>query len=440
MAMTGAAMILGGGGVYNPQTEMLLQLVVVACMLPLCISTSAQRGLGGISPLAWLLAVIMLWLPLAQLIPLPPAIWQSLPGRGVELKSVALAGMADRWMPLSLAPARTFTALLSMIFPALLMLQVSRLSIRSRRWLCATIALCGALSMLLGMLQVSRTGGATWSLYPFFSEGYLCGFQANRNHQADVLHITLLAIGALIATRLADGQRHMFSWIAAAGAIVSLLIGVLMTGSRTGIALSGITLALLLAMFWPAMRKHLPTIPLLTAGGLGLVGCIFALAQLSSVRRVLLHFSSANDSRWDLWLDGYYVLHQVWPFGAGIGTIAPLLEAAERLEVLAPELPNRVHNDWLEWAIEAGAPGIASLALALLIVAAMAVRAVRRAARSNGNAALRNQTIFACGALLILALHSIVDYPLRTMSLAMLAALAAGLLTLPAAPRQSAAR
>jgi O-antigen ligase len=438
--MISASMILGGGGIYNPQTEMLLQLFIVACMIPLCISSSAQRGLGRISPLAWLLAAIVLWLPLAQLIPLPPALWQALPGRGVEMRSVALAGMPDRWMPLSMAPARTFTALLAMIFPALLMLQVSRLSIRSRRWLCAVVALCGMLSMLLGMLQLSRTGGATWSLYPFFSEGFLCGFQANRNHQADVLHIALLAFSALIATRLMDGKRHLFSWIAAAGAIVILLIGVLMTGSRTGIALSGVTLALLLAMFWPALRKHLPSAPWLVASGAGLGAFAFALLQLGSVRRVLQHFSSANDSRWDLWLDGSYVLQQVWPIGAGIGTIAPLLEAAERLEVLAPELPNRVHNDWLEWAVETGAPGIAVLALALLVLGAMAVRALRRSAQPNGNAALRNQTIFACGVLLILALHSIVDYPLRTMSLAMLAALAAGLLTLPPSPRQSAAR
>ena len=436
MAMLGASIVLGGGGTSNPQTEMLLQLLLVAFMLPLCALESSQRGLGAISPLAWLLGVLTLTLPFAQLIPLPPSVWQSLPGREVEVQSVALVGAADRWMPLSLAPARTFTSLLSMIFPVMMLTQVSRLSIRSRYWLCATIAFGGVLSLLLGMLQVSITGGATWSLYVYFSEGFLCGFQANRNHEADFLNIALLAIGSLLAPRLMDGRRHTLTWIAAAAAMVAFFIGILMTGSRTGIALSGITLALLLAMFWPAIRKQIPSVRWIFGGGVALSVLTLILLQLNSVQLVLARFSLTKEGRWDLWVDASYVLKQVWPLGGGIGTIAPLLQAAERLEILDDKLPNRVHNDWLEWTIEAGVPGLIVLALGFLILATMAFRAFRHATQQGADAALRSQTIFACGALLILALHSIVDYPLRTMSLGMIAALAVGFLTRPAAVRQ----
>lgn len=439
MAMLGASMILGGGGPDNPLTEMLLELFIVACMFPLCVSNSWQRGLGKISPMAWLLAAILLLLPLVQLIPLPPALWQALPGRDLEVKSLALTGMADRWMPLSMAPARTFTSLLSMIFPALLLLQVSRLSIRGRRWLCMIVAIVGAGSILLGILQISRPGGATWSLNPYFNQGFLCGFQANRNHQADVLHIALLALGAVVAPRVADGRRHLPTWFAMAAATAIFLIGVLMTGSRTGIALSGVTIAVLLAMFWPAIRKRARTARWLMAGSFGLAAFALGLLQLNSVQRVAGRFYATQDARWDLWIDGSYVFHQVWPIGAGVGTIVPLLEAAERLEVLGPGLPNRVHNDWLEWAIEGGAPGIAALVVALLVLVIMAVRAFRRSALPHADPLFRSQIIFACGALLILALHSIVDYPLRTLSLATLAALAAGFLTLPASMRKSVA-
>ncbi|WP_295531488.1 O-antigen ligase [Novosphingobium sp. Chol11] len=435
MAMVGASMVLGGGGIYNPQTEIMLELVVVACMIPLCISSSFNRGLGPISPMAWLLAGIVLWLPLAQLIPLPPALWQALPGRDIEVKSIALAGNPDRWMPLSMAPARTFTALLSMIFPALLMLQVSRLPIRSRRWLCATIAAVGALSIVLGMLQISRTGGSTWSLYSYVSTNSLIGFQANRNHEADLLHIALLAFCALIAPRLMDGRRHLASWFAVAGAIVIFLTGVLMTGSRTGIALSALTLALILALVWPALRKNLPSAPRLLAGSLALAAVAFGLLQLNSVHRVMLRFWFTDDARSDLWIDAANVLHQVWPLGAGIGTIAPLLAAAERLDALGPTFPNRVHNDWFEWMIEAGVPGIAVLVLVLLILAILAYRAFRLSAAPDSAPARRSQTIFAIGALLIVALHSIVDYPLRSMALAMLASMAAGFLMMPARSR-----
>jgi len=439
MAMLGASMTLGGGGVNNPLTEMLLELLIVACMIPLCVSNFWQRGLSKISPMAWLLAALLLLLPLAQLIPLPPAFWQALPGRDVEVKSVALAGMADRWMPLSMGPARTFTSLLSMIFPALVLLQVSRLSLRGRRWLCVMVAIVGASSILLGILQISRPGGATWSLYSYFSRGFLCGFQANRNHEADVLHIALLALGAVVAPRLADGRRHLPSWFAMAGATAIFLLGVLMTGSRSGIALSGVTIAALLAIFWPAVRKRARTARRLVVSSLVLAASAYGLLQLNSVQRVIGRFYAMQDARSDLWLDGSYVFHQVWPIGAGVGTIVPLLESAERVEVLGPGVPNRVHNDWLEWAIEGGAPGIAVLVVALLVLAIMAVRAFRRSTLPDVDPLFRSQIIFACGALLILALHSIVDYPLRTMSLAILAAVAASFLTLPASMRQSVA-
>ena len=437
MIIIGISIILGGGGTSNPEAELLLQLLIVALMLPLCVSEPFQRGLGAISPVAWLIAALVLILPFAQLVPLPPSVWQALPGRELEVQSLALVGSNERWMPLSVAPARTFASLLSMIFPVLLLTQVSRLSVRSRRWLCATIAVGGGLSMLLGILQVSNTGGAAWSLYAYFSEGFLCGFQANRNHEADFLHIALLAFGALAAPRLMDGRRHMLTWMASAAASATLLIGVVMTGSRTGIALSGITVALLLVMFWPAMRKHVPSARLLVGGTLTVSVLLFGLLQLQSIARIVTRFSLAKEGRWDLWVDASYVLHQVWPVGAGIGTIAPVLQAAERLEALDANLPNRVHNDWFEWAIEAGAPGILALALVLLVLATMAYRAFRKSAQPNTGAELRSQTIFACGTLLILALHSIVDYPLRTMSLAMLAALAAGFLIFPDAHRQT---
>ncbi len=432
MAMIAASIGLGGGGVYNPQTEMLLELVVVACMIPLCASPSWQRGLGPISPVAWLLAGIVLVLPVAHLIPLPPTIWQALPGRSIEARSIALAGDPDRWMPLSMAPARTFTSLLSMIFPALLMLQVSRLSIRSSRWLCGTVAAGGALSVVLGMLQISHTGGATWSLYFYYSAGSLVGFQADRNLEADILLIALLAFCALVAPRLLDGRRHLLGWTSVAGAIMVFLIGVLMTGSRTGIALSGFTLALLVAMFWPAIRKDSPSAPWLLASSLVLGAATFGLLQVNSVRRVMLRFWATEEARWDVWIDASYVLQQVWPIGAGIGTIVPLLASAERLDVLGPKFLNRVHNDWLEWTIEAGAPGIAVLILVLLILIVSAYRAFRWSAAPDSVPARRSQIIFAVGALLIVALHSIVEYPLRSMSLAMLTSMAAGFLMVPA--------
>lgn len=435
MALVACAMILGGGGTTNPQTEMVLQVLTAAVMIPLVASPSWQHGLGQVHGAAWLLAGLVLLLPSLQLIPLPPAIWQALPGRDIEVRSLALANAQQSWMPLSMAPARTFASLLAIICPVLLMLQVSRLSLRGRNWLCTTIVAVAGLSVLLGVLQLSHTGGLDWSLYSQFSKGFLVGFQANRNAQADILLIALLALGVVVATRLADGKSHLFTWFGFWMGLLVFLVGVFMTGSRTGISLLLLTLAFLAVMLWPSLssRRHAAK----WMGGLlaVLAAAAVLLSQLTSVQKVLGRFSISREARWDLWADTWFAIQQVWPFGSGIGTIVPMLEAAERLDVVDSTAPVRAHNDWLEWVLEGGLPGIVILGLIILVVVMLAVRALLAVNRSRPAPARRAQVVFACGVMLIEALHAIVDYPLRSMSLATLTAVAAAFL-LDAVPVQ----
>jgi uncharacterized protein YycO len=62
------------------------------------------------------------------------------------------------------------------------------------------------------------------------------------------------------------------------------------------------------------------------------------------------------------------------------------------------------------------------LVAAFIVCVALAVRAWRAAP------GMRRQLIFGLGVLIIIALHSVVDYPLRSMALACLAGVAAGML------------
>jgi O-antigen ligase len=113
-----------------------------------------------------------------------------------------------------------------------------------------------------------------------------------------------------------------------------------------------------------------------------------------------------------------------------------MLEAAERLEVVDPTRPVRAHNDWLEWTLEAGLPGLVALGLVTAVLGFLVFRAVMEASRGDVTSSRRAQIIFACGFLSIEALHAIVDYPMRSMSLAMLTAVAAAFLLAPAAAQQ----
>jgi hypothetical protein len=407
-------------------------------MIPLVASTAWQRGLGPVPGAAWLVCGLVLLLPVIQLIPLPPSIWQAFPGRAIEVQSLKVALADQSWMPMSMAPARTFASLLAMICPVLLLLQVSRLSEPGRNWICATVAGVGGISLLLGMLQLSHTGGLEWSLYSQFSTGFLVGFQANRNAEADLLLIAMLAFGALVTVRFADRAHHGITMTSLLLGLAAFLVGVFMTGSRTGIALSLLALGFLAVMIWPTLRRPAAALRWLAGvlGALGIAGAL--LLQLPSVQRITARFSVTTEARWDIWADTWFAIHQVWPIGSGIGTIVPMLEAAERLEVVDPTRPVRAHNDWLEWVLEGGLPGIILLALILIVVISLVIRAIARIRHAGGAATSRHaHIVLACSILLIEGLHAIVDYPMRSMSLAALVAMAIALLLEPAAPQQS---
>lgn len=437
MALVAAAIFLGGGGTVNPQTEMILQVMTALLVMPLVISSDWQRGLGDVQKPAWLLAGLVMFMPVAQLIPLPPMMWHALPGRAVEIASLALVQADKTWMPLTMAPARTFASLLAMACPVLLMLQVSRLSLRGRNWLCAVIVTCGVASLALGVLQLSRTGGLEWSLYSQFSEGFLVGFQANRNAEADVLLCAILATGVLGTARLGDGRHHVVTWALLLMGLLAFLVGLFMTGSRTGIGLAALVLLYVGLMLLPILRRRASALYWLAGSAVTVcLGSVFLL-QLQSVQKVVVRFSLTKEARWDLWSDTWYAIGQVWPFGSGIGTIVPMLEAAERLEVVDPTRPVRAHNDWLEWTLEGGLPGLLVLAIIAVVIGVLVFRAIAASRRSDAGPGHRAQVIFACGFLTVESLHAIVDYPMRSMSLAMLTAVAVAFLMSPAAPQRN---
>jgi O-antigen ligase len=192
-------------------------------------------------------------------------------------------------------------------------------------------------------------------------------------------------------------------------------------------------LALVLPAAWIILRP--PAGPARTAGkrlaltalavsALSAAGAL--LATNAAVGRSLARFDFTGEFRPELWRDSLYAARQYLPWGSGMGGFVPVFEAAERLEVVDPTRPNRAHNDYLELAVEAGVPGL----LTLGAIVALLVRAARRS-WDRGDAGSRGQLLFAGSALILKGFHSFVDYPLRSMSLACLAAVCAGMLIFP---------
>ena len=432
------AIVLGGGGTPNPLPELLLQGVTAVFALILLVhfwrsTLPANPPLdNAYSTFTWscglvTIALALVALPALQLVPLPPQWWQTLPGRETLHASLALVGAADSWRPVSLLPARTLASLLALGPPLLLIFMVSQLDHRGRQRLLGVVVLLALATALLGALQII-SGSPALRPYAHTHDGWLTGFQANRNATADLLLIGMVALAAWLREQPPSGQGR---WLAASGLALLLMLAVLLTGSRMGIMLMPLAVIACLVILAPRLTGLNGKRVAAGLAGLGFAAMAMwlLLRDNAVLGRITSRFAFHHDFRPELWADTWFAISQYWPFGVGMGGFTPALMAAERLEVVDESWPNRAHNDYLELALEAGAAGIAVLTLVLVVLLAMIRSAWRR------GDALRGQVLFALAVLGILAAHSLVDYPLRSLAIASLAAMAVAMLTpLPRSP------
>ena len=118
-------LLLGGGGSPAPASELACQvLAAIAALLWLwAVPADTRRSVPGLGLIIGLIAA----LPAIQLIPLPPVLWQALPDRADLIDALGLIGQQDSWQPWSIAPHRTFAALLSLGPPLLALALASQL-------------------------------------------------------------------------------------------------------------------------------------------------------------------------------------------------------------------------------------------------------------------------------------------------------------------------
>lgn len=409
-ALLTLAVLLGGGGSPAPLAETGLLL----CTL-LILALAVARGVEPIALLRcdrrWgLLLVAVLALPLLQLIPLPVALWTQLPGRGVATAALAAAGDRDAAMPWAMLPDGAVAAALALL-PALAMaLLAAALPPPLRVRLVLVLAALAGVAALLGLVQFIRGPEHQLSGYADVHRGWGIGFFANRNAQGD-----LLAVGLVAAVLLIDRHRARLASVparvGAALAVLLLLAAAVASGSRMGMAVTAVPVLLALGL---AGRRA----PVLA--GVLAVGAAVLLVGGTALDRVTARAGDAGN-RTEIWGDSLFVARMVAPSGAGMGSFQPLYTAAERLDHVQPTIANRAHNDWLELAIEGGVPALALLALLLGFVAVRTRRGWR-----DPDPDRRLLARFAGLTALIFAAHSVVDYPLRTLTLLTVAGLAAG--------------
>lgn len=418
-----AVLALGGGGTPAPLPELACEILAAFALF----GWVALRGPESlpVNRRVWFVLLLIVAVPLLQLVPLPPSIWHELPGRSVMRDALALVGQDQTWRPLSVAPQRTLDGVLSLLPPFVAMLFVATMDARDRTLLLKVIAAFGLLSVAVGAAQLAGGGESPLQFYYRGQSGILFGFQGNRNAQADVL---LIAIIALVVgwSSAAARSRAMLGAVLIVGA--ALLLGVILTASRTGVGL--IPVAVLWCMIFLSRERLIAAMRVkrwqwLALAGAGVAGGIAAW-QTNAIGRVLARFDFSGEYRPDIWRDAIFAIQQYWPLGSGLGTFTRVIPSAERLEAVRGTLNNRAHNEYLELLLEGGLP----LAFCWSIVAALVLAGIWRGLRSR-NEMPTGHAIFAAGTVSLTALHSLVDYPFRSMALVTLIAIAAALVLAP---------
>lgn len=355
-----------------------------------------------------------------QLIPLPPSIWRALPGRAAFADP--LISRPELWRPWSLVPGTTVNALFSLVIPLAVMLLATGLQQEQMRWLPTIILAVVALALAVGLLQF--TGVQIVNPLVNGTPGAVDGLIANRNHYA-----LLLSFGLLIAPVWAfgHGTHSKVRGPVALGLVVLTVVAIPATGSRAGLVLGVVALALGLALSRQGVMTALRRYPrwVLPALAIGLVALLafFVLASVAADRAVSINRLVDQDARQDMRGRGLptvlAIIRTYFPFGTGMGSFDPVFRIHEPFALLKPTFFNHAHNDFLEIVLDAGLPGL------LLILAAIGWWGWKSMVAWHADVA---QVLPRLGSamLLLILIASVTDYPARTpiiMAMAMIAAI-----------------
>lgn len=366
---------------------------------------------------------------LLQLAPLPPDLWTLLPEHEAIARLDNLLGL-DVWRPITLSSAATINALGSLVVPLAALLLFSM--VREQTPVLLGFVAIGIVSALLGIVQLFADPRSGLFFYEITNNGSAVGLFANRNHHAVFLACCLLI--SLSLMQHADERR--FPWIkwsmAAAG--VFLALAIITNASRAGIIALCMSLFLgalmlgierLRARKTAAMSKQGKLLPILLAVVAIILLPLFALAERSPALARILENSALEDLRAKLLPILLDMVGDFQPWGSGLGAFEYAYRMREPVDLLMPAYVNEAHNDWLQFPIETGVPG-------LVLIAIIVILSVRRLIRLPSLHGVRAYPWLGLGILGVLAAASVVDYPLRVPSVMVLAVIALAMFGAPA--------
>jgi O-antigen ligase len=430
-----ACLLLGGASAAGALANAMLQAGAVAIILLLLWRRRFFMPHEA-RPLAWIIALFLLWV-LASLIPLPLSFWRTLPYRAEFAEGLRLLGVESGSLAASLAPDATITSLLALLPPLATFLLVVSLPAERRGVLLGTVVALAIDSIALGVFQLLGGPSSPLRFYAITNDMSAVGLFANVNHNATLALCALPCVAAMTA-RFAgrrDRSRRSGGLLIAIASGAFLILGIGLMGSGAGY---GLALPALVASFFIYRRAIVARIGIIWRIALAAIAIVFVAVAITgplSQETLSAKFNENPTSRRVIAETTIVAATPSFPLGTGLGTYSDVYRRFQDPAAASQEYVNHAHDDYLEVAIELGAPG-------LLFVLLFALWWLRRSV-----AVWREDSPYVASAragsviVALVLLHSLVDYPIRTAAIAAIFAMGCALIV-PARPsrRDSEAR
>ena len=373
--------------------------------------------------IVWL--VFLTW-QLINIVPLPFSLVEALRPERVHFllnENVEdMESISSQWLPLSFDVGQSDVIFFkSLAYCFLFFITLTLVNTGKRlRYILIVISAAGVFQAIYGSLEV--LSGLQYSLVFKLPVSHIAtGSFVYKNHYANFLLLCLsAAIGYMIASlRVRSGssprerlRRIVRFWLSNKVlfriGIIIMVIALVMSRSRMGnsaffIAMT-ITATLGLIYFKPRQKSYVVLFISMLIIDILIVSSLFGLKQ---VQQRIEQTNLTQESRDEVVTDALPLLSQYGVIGTGGGTFYTVYPQVQSESI--QHFYDHAHNEYLQFAIEFGIVGAAILAVLVLLCAKSALSAMRHRRHP-----LPRGTAFAAAMAVIgMALHSTVDFPLQ---------------------------
>ena len=385
------ALLIGGGtarGLYTDGIIILFSIIAAAGVLS---TPTVQR----IDPLPVGLVALATLLCIVQIIPLPSGLLAPLRPEFLDHPVGADAGATF----VSLGLGRTIESLWLILAPLGFFLCVLRLRPDQVNGLLPFFFLGLLCNLLVGTLQYSLSKDAV--VEDFLPFAISAGLFANVNHFSALLFVS---IPLIVYFGLFKGHPAI-----GGSGLIAILLLLLAAGSRAGV-LIGLAITLI-SLFVLSARSRFTLAAVISVF---IVLSIYTVGAWSKIDTDNLDPEFGRREFARTTLEG---IRENWVLGIGFGNFVKGYQIYENPEMIQRKYVNHAHNEYLELVFEGGFAAALLIGLYFFLLAT--------AAFSPEASALQRAALIS---IVFLLIHSLVDYPLRTMALAMTFAFLNGIL------------